>query len=153
MDFLFIWGEIVKGITETSKYILSHHTPDKYYKCYILKIGGRSVPFCSRCLGIYSGIFAGFAIHFTTNIDINLYFIALLVLPIPTLIDWSINAFNRHKSYNILRTFFGILLGIAYSFGLIICYLDFPNLMVIAIGIFYALIAGILIYLKNNRNA
>jgi len=68
------------------------------------------------------------------------------------LVDWSINAFNIHKSYNMLRTFFGILLGIAYSFGLIICFLDFPNFGVIIIGTFYALIAGILIHLKNNKN-
>ena len=68
-----------------------------------------------------------------------------------TVIDWSVTAFEITKSHNFLRTFFGFLLGIAYIFSLILVITCFPNLAVIGIGIFYVLLATVLIYIKNTK--
>lgn len=151
MDLKVILKELKKGINETLKYIFSHHLPNEYYKCYLVKIRNRNIYICSRCLGIYLGILCGIFIYFLNIFNEFISYFIISIFPLFTLIDWIISTFNIHKSYNFFRTFFGILLGIAYSFGVILFFREFPNYYVISIGLFYILISLFLLFLRPKK--
>ncbi|WP_164999248.1 DUF2085 domain-containing protein [Methanohalophilus profundi] len=137
-----------EGVKLTSKYILSHHQPHEYYKCYHCSFFGRHVFFCSRCLGIYMGILLGFILFPFNLFTQKEYYLIISIFPMFTLIDWSISAFKLHKSHNFIRTFFGILLGIAYILALIIFFQTFLNFKLILIGTIYAILSIFLIHAK-----
>ena len=145
-----VFDELKQGIKETSKYIFSHHQPEEYYKCYSLKMKNNKIYFCSRCLGIYFGIFLGILSHHLEIFNEFIIYVAIAIFPFFTIVDWTISAFNIHKSHNFLRTFFGILLGIAYSYGMILFFTKFPNYYVIVIGLFYIMISLSLLFYKNR---
>ncbi|MFO8015627.1 MAG: DUF2085 domain-containing protein [Candidatus Woesearchaeota archaeon] len=151
MDNSLIFGELERGIKETSKYLLSHHKKEDYYKCYILKFKEHQVAICSRCLGIYVGIMIGAGLFYLQAFSKDVYYISIIIFPFFTLFDWSISAFTAYKGNNYFRTFFGILLGIAYAFGIIIFFKTFPNLIVISIGAFYIIITSLLILEISRR--
>ena len=145
MDIRDIFNELRIGLRKTSKYFLSHHEPKEYYKCYSLKTKKNNLYFCSRCLGIYLGIIIGLIFHFSKSFNEPHYYLPIIIFPIFTLIDWSIAAFTKYKSNNLVRSGFGILLGIAYSLGLILFFKTFPNYLLIFPGFFYIVISFFLI--------
>ena len=146
-----IFREMKIGLKETAKYFLSHHEPEEYYKCYLLKLKNTKFYFCSRCLGIYLGILIGLILHISKSINEYYYYYLIILFPIFTLIDWSITAFTNYKSNNFFRSGFGILLGIPYSLGLILFFKTFPNYYLIFIGLFYAIVSVLLI-LKQKKH-
>ncbi len=150
MGFKYIIKELKRGINETSKYILSHHQKEDYYKCYLLKIKDKQIAFCSRCLGIYLGILLGIILFTLQIINKNLSYLIIAFFPLFALIDWSISAFTKSKGNNLIRTFSGIFLGIAYSFGFLLFLKTFPNYFIIIIGFFYAIISFLLIKIKRG---
>ena len=103
MNIKIIFREMKIGIKETSKYILSHHEPKDYYKCYLLKLNNKKLYFCSRCTGIYIGIIIGLLLHFSKSVNEYYYYYPIIIFPIFTLIDWSITAFTNNKSTNFFR--------------------------------------------------
>ena len=153
MNTKLIFSETKIALKETSKYILSHHQPEEYYKCYSLNILNKKIHICSRCLGIYAGILIGVIFFHPDNQNLIDYYLLLAVLPLFTLIDWSVSAFTIHRSYNVVRTVFGVLLGISYFIGLIILLKTFPNYYIIGIGLAYSLIAVFLLQKQRDKAA
>jgi len=150
MNFKYTLKELKRGIKETSKYMLSHHKKEDYYKCYLLKLKNNQIAFCSRCLGIYLGIVMGIILFSLQIFNKNLYYLSIAFFPIFTILDWSISAFTKSKSNNFFRTFSGIFLGIAYAFGLILFFKTFPNYFIIFIGFFYIILSFLLILKKRG---
>lgn len=153
MNTKLIFSETKIALKETSKYILSHHQPEEYYKCYSLNILNKKIHICSRCLGIYAGILIGVIFFHPDNQNLIDYYLLLTGLPLFTLIDWSVSAFKIHRSYNVVRTVFGVLLGISYFIGLIILLKTFPNYYIIGIGLAYSLIAVFLLQKQRDKAA
>ena len=150
MSLEHISKELKKGIKETSKYILSHHKKEDYCKCYLFKLRNHNIAICSRCLGIYGGIVIGMVLLSLQIFDRYLHYFLIAFFPIFSIIDWSISAFTRYKSNNLFRTLSGILLGIAYAFGLIIFLETFPNYFIIIIGSFYIILTLLLLSKKKG---
>jgi uncharacterized membrane protein len=142
--------EIIKGLNETSKYLLSHHSCEEYYKCLKLEYSKKTYYFCSRCLGIYIGLTAN-CLYYIYISKTSLPYSMIFLLPAFALIDWTITAFGFNKSSNSLRILSGFLLGIAYFNGVVVFFRDFPDYNVASIGVFYALFALILLYLKERK--
>jgi uncharacterized membrane protein len=152
MDCKLILDETKIALKETSKYILSHHQPEEYYKCYSLNILNKKIHVCSRCLGIYLGILTGICFFPQDTLNLRSYYILIAILPLFTLIDWSISAFKIHRSNNLLRTGFGVLLGVSYSTGSMILFKTFPNYYIISVGLAYALVSLLLLQKQREFN-
>lgn len=153
MNTKMIFSETKIALKETSKYILSHHQPEEYYKCYSLNILNKKIHICSRCLGIYAGILIGIIFFHPDTQNLRYYYLLLAFLPLFTLIDWSVSTFKIHRSYNVVRTVFGVLLGISYFIGLIILLNTFPNYYIIGFGLAYSLIAVFLLQKQRDKAA
>ena len=140
--------EIKKGFLDTRKYILSHHEPHEYYRCYKIRILGKPVQLCARCTGIYPGIVLGvLAGYWTIFGDSALSVVALF--PLFALIDWFATTFSERRGKNSIRTFTGSLLGCAYGLGLTL--LIRGEIIVVAIGVCYAVVGGVLIWASKNE--
>ncbi len=150
MGLNYLLKELKRGLSEVSKYILSHHKKEDYYKCYLFKIKNKQIAFCSRCLGVYLGILLGIVLLTFQIPNKNLYYFVIAFFPIFALIDWSISAFKKSKGNNILRTSSGIFLGIAYAFGFFLFFKTFPNYYIICIGFFYIVLTFLLIKIKRR---
>lgn len=136
-------GELRKGLAETRKYLLAHHRPSEYHRCYSPHVAGRRVHICARCLGIYPGIVAGlFAYAFLPDGYSSVLWVALL--PLPALLDWTVTTFSGTEGFNPVRTATGALLGYGYALGVSLLVFEF-NVSVLGIGISYAVVAGVLL--------
>lgn len=136
-------SELRKGLSETWPFLLSHHLPSNFDRCYSVRLFGRDVHLCARCSGIYPGILAGLlAFPLVPSVFTSIVVVALL--PIPALVDWSVTAFTSRAGYNPVRTATGLLLGYAYGLGLSHLFAG-HDLRVLAIGVVYAVIAATLI--------
>lgn len=93
--------------------LLSHHPPDKLHLCYRLTIGGRSLHFCARCLGLFPAMFLTLWLaRFGQPWSEWSIWVALLLLPLPALIDWGTTvASGRPERANWIRFTTGIGLG------------------------------------------
>lgn len=132
--------EFGAGLAATRKYLLSHHPVHERHRCYAPTIFGRQVHLCARCTGIYPGIALGLLgglIEPTALPDLLL----IAVLPLGALLDWAATAFTPRRGSNLVRTTTGVLLGVAYGLGLVALFLE-GELVVFAIGLGYALVAG-----------
>lgn len=137
-------GELRKGLAETRKYLLAHHRPSEYHRCYSPDIAGRRVQICARCSGIYPGIVAGFLAHaFLPDGYSSVLWVALF--PLPALLDWTVTTFSGTDGSNPVRTATGMLLGYGYALGLSLLLFE-SNSNVLAIGISYAVVAGVLLF-------
>lgn len=145
--------ELKAGLSETSRYILSHHGESELYRCYALRLGKRTVHLCSRCVGIYAGIALGILLHALRLLPGSAYLPAVAVLPMFALLDWSASAFTGWRGHNPLRTLTGLLLGIAYALGIILFLASFPNLAVAWLGLFYGATGGMLLSLKKAKGS
>ena len=136
--------EIRRGIAATLPFVLSHHEPTEWNRCYTLPFFGRRVRLCGRCSGIYPGIV--FALLAPAHLGTLL---AVAVLPLPALLDWTLTAFTRANGYNVVRTVTGAALGIGYGFGLRRLFFQ-GDARVLAIGIGYALVAGLVLWRREH---
>lgn len=142
------WEEFKKGLSATGTYLLSHHEPSEWYRCYAIPLGGRTIRLCARCSGIYPGIAVGlFASLGDTITAVPIWLIA--VLPAPALLDWVVTTFTDRRGHNLVRTGTGALLGAGYGLGLG-SLLSGRILPVVAIGLFYGLLAGIGLILAGD---
>ncbi|MDJ1432455.1 DUF2085 domain-containing protein [Halostagnicola sp. A-GB9-2] len=144
--------ELRKGLSRTWPYLLSHHHPSEWYRCYSPVIFGRRIHVCARCLGIYPGILAalvvslfagGLAPSSTAALGI------VLVFPLPALLDWTATTFTGRRGHNGVRTVTGFLLGYGYGVGLVRLFFAF-DLRVALVGIAYGAVAGALVYVSQN---
>lgn len=139
-------AELRKGLSETGRFVLSHHVPAEFYRCYSPVVFGRRVHICARCAGVYPGIGAG-VLATLGGPEVTPATVAFLValLPVPSLVDWSVTTFSSRRGYNPVRTVTGFLLGCGY--GLAIAHLLFEAMVgLLGIGVGYAILAGILLY-------
>jgi len=150
MNINIIFQEVRLGIRKTSNYILSHHEPNEYYKCYNLNIKNKNIYFCSRCVGIYIGIIVGLILNNINLINKENYYLIIILFPIFALIDWSIDAFTEYDNNKFLSSISGIFLGIAYILGVLLFIETFPNYFLILLGTIYSLLTLILIILKKR---
>lgn len=135
-------AELREGLAETRRYLLSHHRPSEYHRCYSPSIGGRRLHICARCLGVYPGIAAGVLTALFLLNDVPLALVALL--PLPALCDWALTTFRPARGYNVVRTATGALLGCGYGLGVALVLLE-HELAVLGIGTVYAVVAGFLL--------
>lgn len=143
------WGEVRTALAATRPYLLSHHEPAEWDRCYAPTVGGRRIRLCARCLGIYPGIVAGLLASLVgSSMPTGLAVVALL--PLPALVDWTATAFTPRRGSNPVRTATGLALGYAYGVGLGTLFLN-GDLRVLAIGVGYAFLAGLLVSVRRAR--
>lgn len=141
-------AELREGLAATWPYLLSHHPPSQYHRCWSLSLAGRKIHLCARCSGIYPGILLGLVTYWVgPAAAASLAVVALL--PAPALLDWAVTAFTSRKGSNLLRTATGLTLGYAYGLGL--AHLASGDIRVLAIGLPYAVAAALLLRAAGPR--
>lgn len=138
-------SEIRRGLAAARPFLLSHHDPTEWNRCYSLTLSGWHVRLCGRCSGIYPGILLGL---FALTAPGPLLLVALL--PLPALVDWTVTAFTRADGYNAVRTATGAVLGVGYALGLRRLFLQGDG-RVLAVGAGYALLAAVLLALRAAK--
>lgn len=142
------WGELRRGIRETRTYLLSHHLPGEWHRCYTARPFGRRIRLCARCCGIYPGIALGVAAY-VLGLSPAADFLLVWLCPAPALLDWALTAFTNRTGSNPIRTVTGASLG--YGYGLGVGYVVGGHAgPTLAVGIAYALLAGALLYAAES---
>lgn len=142
--------ELKRGLSETRRYLLSHHEPGEWYRCYRVRLFGRTVRLCARCTGIYPGILVGLLASVVGVLPAPSLTV-LAILPAPALGDWVLTTFTDRNGYNVVRTLSGALLGFAYGagIGLILMGVVVPLLV---IGVCYGLLALLALAADERRH-
>lgn len=140
--------ELKRGLSETRRYLLSHHDPTEWYRCYRIQVFGRTVRLCARCSGIYPGILVGLLASLGGLLPVPSLTV-LAVLPAPALVDWILTTFTDRRGYNAVRTASGALLGYAYGSGLGMMFRG-VLLPLVIIGACYGMVAVILLIAKER---
>ncbi len=140
--------ELKDGLGETSRYILSHHKPENYCRCYSLSFLNRNIRLCARCIGIYIGLTVGL-VQIAYLGELPLLYVALS--GIPTLIEKYFTEKRDRRGYNSLRTASGLLLGTGYINGLKILVNDLINPQILLVGLFYLLAASYLLLQQRHK--
>lgn len=143
------WSEVRAALAATRPYLLSHHEPDEYHRCYAPTVGGRRVRLCARCLGVYPGIAVGLLAALAPS-PLPTGLLAVASLPLPALVDWAATAFTARRGWNPVRTATGAALGYAYGVGLVALFLR-GDLRVLAVGAAYGLAAAVLLGVRHAR--
>lgn len=131
-----LFSEILVGLKLASPFILSHHAPENYHKCIV--IFNQRV--CSRCFGIFIGFLNG--LQLSNFFFFEEYYLAAIVLfPIPMLVDWYRSNRKISKSSNLIRAFSGFIFGIIYGVGIIFFLQDKFRAITLTTGLLYGLIA------------
>ncbi len=130
-----------EGLAEARPYLLSHHQPSEYHRCYSPTIAGRRIHVCARCLGVYLGIVAGLL---TPAGAVSAPVALVALAPFPALLDWVLTTFTNRAGYNSVRTTTGVLLGWGYGLGLGLLVFH-GRFAIVGIGLAYALSAGVLL--------
>lgn len=140
--------ELKRGLSETRRYLLSHHEPGEWYRCYRIRVFGRTVRLCARCSGIYPGILVGLLASLGGLLPVP-SLTMLAVLPAPALVDWVLTTFTDRRGYNAVRTATGALLGYAYGSGLGFL-LSGVLVPLLVIGACYGVVAVLLLIVKEG---
>jgi uncharacterized membrane protein len=134
---------LADGIREALPYLLSHHEPNEYHKCYRLSIGGRQLRLCARCSGLYPGLIAGIAVALLVP-TARWILPAIVVLPAPAIGHWVWTHTTEQAGHNGVRTLTGLLVGLAYGLGVVRFFATFPNPALFALALCYGAITGVL---------
>ena len=101
---------------EIRKYLLSHHEPKDYNRCFLIKIGDKEYYICSRCSGWYISFILFWIILFMgIDLILNYKTIILYLFPIPAIVDWSLHRFNVCDGNNFFRILTGFLIGLTFA--------------------------------------
>jgi uncharacterized membrane protein len=135
-------SEVRSGLTETRQYLLSHHEPEEWNRCYAVGIPGRKRPLrlCARCSGIYPGIALGVALVAVGALPVVPLLVA--VLPAFALLDWTRSQFTARQGHNAVRTVTGLALGFGYGMGLLGVLRGDARVAIILVGAGYASLAA-----------
>lgn len=137
-------SEIRSALAASRQYLLSHHEPSEYHRCYTLQIRGRSVHLCARCSEVYPGIAVGAGL-FVTELFAAVHLVLITLLPLPALIDWTVTQVWMRHGLNAVRTLTGGLLGIGYGIGVGYVLVE-REFAVVIIGAIYAVAAGLALW-------
>ncbi|WP_254839724.1 DUF2085 domain-containing protein [Natronomonas marina] len=144
-------AEVREALAETRRYLLSHHEPHEFDRCYAPVLFGRRVRLCARCSGIYPGIAAGIVAHAVgPPAATGLALVALL--PLPALVDWAATAFTDRRGHNPVRTATGAALGYGYGVGLGLL-VGAGDFRVLAVGVAYGAAAAALLAVHRALDA
>ncbi|MHA2425851.1 MAG: DUF2085 domain-containing protein [Candidatus Thorarchaeota archaeon] len=113
----FTWSR-TDEIKETIHTIISHHPPSLYSHCHRVSFLGRSVYFCSRCSGIYSGMGIGLIAVLILGLDLSqkwFWFLVALMLGFATVVDWMTQRIAPRKTKNSYRFITGVMAGLGLS--------------------------------------
>lgn len=93
----------------------SHHAPEQHDHCLLLPLpGGRRLPLCARCLGIYPMMLVVLALQLSGRLDLAWTDPWLMiVLPLPTVVEFLLEQTGRIHGTNRLRILAGLPLGVA----------------------------------------
>lgn len=141
--------ELRRGLAAARPYLLSHHEPAAWDRCYAPSLLGRRVRLCARCLGVYPGIAVGL-VAAATGGPLPAGLPVLAALPLPAFLDWTATAFTERRGYNPIRTATGAALGYAYGLGLWALFVH-GDLRVLAVGAAYGLAAAVLLARRRAR--
>lgn len=133
------WVEFRAGLAETRRYLLSHHEPSGYHRCYTLAVLGRRVRLCARCSGVYPGIAAG-VLGFRYGPAAMAGIALVAALPLPALVDRAVTTVTDRRGANPVRTATGAALGYGYGVGLGLLFVR-GDLRVLVVGVAYGLAA------------
>ncbi len=143
------WRELRRGLARTRPFLLSHHLPAEYDRCYAPVVRGRTIRVCARCAGIYPGILAGIWAALAAPATLGHLFL-VVVLPMPALLDWSASALTDWQGSNPGRTGSGLLLGYGYGLGLVQLFV-YGTLSVVAVGAGYGVLAVVLVLYDEQQ--
>jgi uncharacterized membrane protein len=135
---------VADGLTGTREYLLSHHEPADYDRCYAVPFRGRRVRLCARCSGIYPGIAAGVAAAYVAGLGGSLLLLVAAISPAFTLVDWARTAFTRATGSNPMRTATGALLGFGYGAAVVGFLTSFDLRLLGVAAVYGGLAAGLL---------
>lgn len=91
---------------------ICHRLPSRTFK-----IGKYYFPVCSRCTGIYTGIFSCYILIHFVKLNYNpLIEVIAIIIALPTFVDATTQLFGFRESNNKLRFITGLIAG----FGLLI---------------------------------
>lgn len=142
---------VADGLAETRRYLLSHHEPAHYDRCYVVPFRGRRIRLCARCAGIYPGIGAGVVAAAYAGVGGWPLLLVVAVFPAVALVDWARTAFTGAAGTNPVRTGSGALLGIGYGMGTLEFLTSFdPRLLAIAV-VYGSLAAALLTLERRSR--
>ncbi|QLG26739.1 DUF2085 domain-containing protein [Halorarum halophilum] len=142
--------EVRRGLRAAAPFLLSHHLPGERDRCHTVDVAGNELHLCARCTGIYPGIAA--ALIVVSN-GIAVPLAAVAALPAPALLEWLSTGRGDRPGRNDVRTLTGLALGLGYGFGLVRLLTDQNRFGVVAVGVAYATLAGVLLYGSGNRDA
>ena len=96
---------------------ICHQIPERSFH-----IAERQFAVCSRCFGVYFGLFAGFIIYpFFTRIEeiepLPRFWLFLAMIPIG--IDWTLGVFDIWENTHLSRFITGMILGVACAIYII----------------------------------
>jgi uncharacterized membrane protein len=96
---------------------LSHHTPEQYDHCWWLPmVGGRSVPVCARCTGVYPVALVLLTLQLLGRFSLAATDSWLVVvLPLPAVVEFLGEQFGFWRGSNLVRIGTGLPLGVALS--------------------------------------
>lgn len=142
-------SELREGVSRTRRYVLSHHEPSEYYRCFTLDAFGQRLHICARCAGIYPGILLGLVAYVIAPAEFSST-VLVAVLPAPAIVDWFITSLTDRRGYNALRATTGSFLGYGWGLGIALTVSE-SNLYVPLIGLGYGLVAVVLLYLDAEN--
>ena len=92
---------------------LSHHRNRFLHRTWKLPWGQRRLAVCCRCTGVWLGVAIGLAVFLLLRPRWPVTIAAVLLLPMPGLIDWLNQSVRNRESTTFRRLFTGFLAGLA----------------------------------------
>lgn len=142
---------VADGLAETREYLLSHHEPADYDRCYAVPFRGRRVRLCARCSGVYPGIAAGLAAAYVAGLGGSLLLLVAAVSPAFALVDWARTAFTHATGSNRTRTATGALLGFGYG-AAVVGFLTSFDLRLVGVAVVYGGLAAVLLAVERRSS-
>jgi uncharacterized membrane protein len=143
------WTELRRGLASARPFLLSHHPPAEYDRCYAPSVRGQTVRVCARCVGIYPGILVGVGVALGAP-GLAGGTLLVAILPLPALVEWALDALTAWTGSNPGRTATGLLLGYGYGLGLVSLFVR-GTLAVAAVGVGYGVLAAGLLAVHESR--
>jgi len=142
--------EVLDGLRAIRPYVLSHHEPHDWHRCYTVEIPRTDSPWrlCARCSGIYPGIALGVFLSSRGLFPVSIPVIALL--PAFAIGERLLERGTDYEGSNPLRTATGLLLGTGYGMGILAVTDPQTRLGALVVGVAYAGVAVAILATANS---
>lgn len=121
--------------------LISHHPPSQYCRTYKVL----NIRVCARCLGIPIGLVI------SSFLTLEMPWWCLLLLPIPTFLQFMLQELEILKGYNLLKTILTIPLGL-YVFEWLLQVVEFHFLALFLLTFYILLIESIIALILSKKN-